>query len=127
MAIIKYFLMTMLFFVLIGSVAGFAYQMETEKQENVADIDNQILELERMKRGYEAKALRHEDQAERLQFDHDTWLEAKRHMQLADENREMAKRIQAEIDRLKARRLEILRQNGDNTLPPEGGDGFEDI
>jgi len=62
-----------------------------------------------------------------MQFEDRTWLEARRHWQLAEENREMAARIQVEIDRLKVRRLEILRRNGENTLPPKGGDGFEDI
>lgn len=112
-------------------VSIFSAQIPLETQESlqamVADIDDQILQLEELKRGYIAKALRHEDQAERMQFEHDYYLEAKKHMELAAENREMAARIQVEIERLKEKRLRILRENGDTLLPPKGGDGFEDI
>ena len=120
----------MTFFVFILGVDGFPrdkVSIDDQIEQQVAEIDDQIQELEAMKRGYISKALRHEDQAERMQFEDRTWLEARRHWQLAEENREMAARIQVEIDRLKVRRLEILRRNGENTLPPKGGDGFEDI
>ena len=127
---VRYFFITISFFILIWGVDGFAERkssIDDQIEQQVADIDDQIQELEAMKRGYISKALRHEDQAERMQFEDRTWLEARRHWQLAEENREMAAKIQVEIDRLKVRRLEILRRNGDNMLPPKGGDGFEDI
>lgn len=89
-------------------------------QNKLRDIDDQIRELEEKKRGYLAMALRHEDQAERLQFEEHWFLEAKRHMELADENRQAASEIQKEIDRLKALRTRILQENG-------AGDGFEDL
>lgn len=99
-----------------------------EIREEIADIDSQIEELERVKRGYEAKAIRHEDQAERLQFRGGLMLEVRRHWELAAENREMAQRVQEEIDALKKRRMMLLRYNGnEGRLPPPGGDGFEDI
>src|SRR3989344_5839035 len=74
----------------------------------VQQLDRDIRELQEMKRGYEARALRHEDEAERLQFDDQTYLETRRHLQLAAENREKAEEIQKEIDRLQQekRRLE---------------------
>jgi hypothetical protein len=132
--LIRCFLMTLFFFFLLNGVGGFCstkkqIPIETEESgaQEVADIDEQILELENMKRGYIAKALRHEDQAERMQFENSMWLEARRHWELAAENRQMAARIQVEIDRLKAKRLQILRENGDTMLPAKGGDGFEDI
>lgn len=78
--------------------------------EQVAEIDRQIQELERIKRGFDAKVLRHEDYAERLQFQDRSYLEAKRHIELADENREKSKRTQDEIDRLKAERKRLLAE-----------------
>ncbi len=102
-------------------------ESEQTGAEQLADIDDQIEKLEAMKRGFEAKALRHEDQADRQQFNKEQWLEVRRHWQLAEENRQKAARVQVDIDRLKKKRLEILRENGDDQLPAKGGDGFEDI
>ena len=79
----------------------------TQKNTKVQQIDEQIQELEDMKRGFEAKALRHEDQADRLQFDDQTYLEMRRHNQLAAENRAKAAAVQKEIDRLKAERAKL--------------------
>jgi len=95
-------------FVLIFGVCT-AKTIPLQVQEQVADIDDQILELQEMKRGFEARALRHEDQAERLQFDPKWNLETRRHLQLADENRQKAARVQKEIDRLKAKRAKLLQ------------------
>ncbi len=89
-------------------------------QLQLQEIDDQIRELEEIKRGFEAKALRHLDQAQRKQFRERYYLEAKRHFELAEENEQAAEAVQVEIDRLKKRRRQILQQNG-------AGDGFEDI
>ena len=70
-------------------------------------IDRQIEELTRLKRGYEAKASRHEDQAERLQFEDRSTLEARRHVQLAAENREKASILQQEIDKLSLEKAKL--------------------
>ncbi len=80
-----------------------------EIQAQVSEIDRQISELEGMKRGFEARALRHEDQAQRLQFEDRAVLETRRHMELADENRAKASRVQQEIDRLKAERSKLIK------------------
>lgn len=115
------------FFLLFSS--GDLYSALSKKtQMEIEDLNAQIEELEETKRGYEAKAIRHEEQAERLQFEERWFLEAKRHFELAEENREMAKRVQWEIDQLKKRRMLLLRKNGiDERLPPPGGDGLEDM
>jgi hypothetical protein len=60
-----------------------------------------------MKRGFEARALRHENQAERLQFDDQAYLETRRHNQLAEENRAKAAAVQKEIDRLQSEKKKI--------------------
>ena len=74
----------------------------------VAEIDRQIQELEDMKRGYEGRARRHEDQAERLQFQDQAYLETRRHLELADENRAKAAKAQQEIDRLQKEKQKLL-------------------
>lgn len=75
-------------------------------------LDEEIEKLEEMKRGYESRALRHDNQAERLQFENRNFLEARRHMELADENRAKAAKIQIEIDRLEAKRQKLLNKSG---------------
>jgi len=78
----------------------------------LVEIDAKIRELTEMKQGYEARALRHENQAERLQFEDKAFLEARRHIQLAQENRQKAAKIQEEIDRLQEKRETLLRKMG---------------
>lgn len=78
----------------------------------VATIDQELVELEEMKRGFEGRALRHENQAERLQFIDRDMLEARRHWQLADENRAKAGAVQAQIDTLLKQKEMLLQQLG---------------
>src|SRR3989344_2752800 len=92
-----FFLTFAMFLILWGF---FAYTEENIPR--IEQIDQAIQELEEMKRGYESRALRHENQAERLQFDDQTYLETRRHLELADENRAKAAAVQKEIDRLQA-------------------------
>lgn len=103
----KTFLTTLSFFLLVW---GFwAYPAESTKTSiQVEQIDAQIKQLEDMKRGFEAKALRHEDQAEWLQFKEEAALEVRRHQQIAQENRDKAAEVQKQIDLLKARRQKLL-------------------
>jgi hypothetical protein len=75
----------------------------------VAEIDRQLGELEAMKKGFEARALRHEDQAQRLQFEDRALLETRRHYELADENRAKAEKVQQEIDRLQVEKRKLLQ------------------
>ena len=89
-------------------------------QEQVSILDDQIRDLEEMKRGFEAKALRHDDQALRLQFNQEWNLEVRRHLELAEENRQKAALVQQEIDRLQAIRKRLIGEYG-------GQDGFEDL
>jgi hypothetical protein len=91
------FLWTYSFFLLIWVLAA-------SSSPEIQKIDAEIEQLENMKRGYEARALRHEDFAEYLQFDQQAVLETRRHLQIADENRNKAALVQKEIDRLKEKR-----------------------
>jgi hypothetical protein len=78
---------------------AFVY-MGVSKEQKIQQIDAEIAELEQIKRGYEAKALRHESQAQYLQFENRAWLEARRHQEMAEENRAKAAYIQEKIDTL---------------------------
>ncbi len=75
--------------------------------EEIQKIDGELQELAEMKRGYEARALRHENQAEYLQFDQQQVLETRRHLQIAQENRDKAALIQERIDRLNAKKQQL--------------------
>lgn len=125
--LLRIFIITMSFFFAIAAIDVCA-DLPKKVQEQLSILDQQIMELEEVKRGYVAAATRHEEQAERLQFDDQAYLETRRHIELADQNWEMAARVQQEIDRLKIQRIQILRKYGvEEKLPPPGGDGFEDI
>lgn len=78
------------------------------QQEQIQTIDAQIEELEEKKRGYEGAALRHEDYAQRQQFQDQVFLESRRHLQLAEEKRQKAQAVQQEIDDLQEERSKIL-------------------
>ena len=53
-------------------------------QDQIDQIDAQIKELKEMKRGYEARAIRAENQADRLQFEEHFVLETRRYYRIAD-------------------------------------------
>lgn len=105
MSIKKIFFTTFSFFLLIWSFSLYSAHNYMEIQK----LDAQIEELEGMKRGYEGRALRHENQAEYLQFEQQAVLETRRHLQIAEENRNKAILVQKEIDRLKVRRDKLQK------------------
>ena len=99
----RVFLVTFAFFLVLWGFSAFS----VSKSEEIQQLQGQIKELESMKRGYEARALRHENQAEYLQFDQQAVLETRRHLQFSQENRNKAKLVQEEINRLNERRLKL--------------------
>jgi len=78
-----------------------------KKMTELESIDSQLEELEEMKRGFDSRALRHDNQAEYLQFDQQANLETRRHLEIAEENRQKAALVQQRIDALKARREQL--------------------
>ena len=82
-----------------------------DQVNQIEQLDAQIKELKEMKRGYESRAIRAEDQADRLQFEDHFYLETRRYYRIADENRAKAAKIQEEIDRLEAQKAELLKKN----------------
>jgi chromosome segregation ATPase len=79
--------------------------------ERIEKIDVQIEQLKEQKRGFEGRAIRAENQADRLQFNDEFGLEARRLYRIADENREKAAKVQQEIDRLEAEKAQLIREN----------------
>jgi hypothetical protein len=79
-------------------------------QEQVDEINAHIKELQEMKRGYEGRAIRAEDQADRLQFEDDFVLETRRYYRIAEVNREKAAKVQEEIDRLEAEKAKLEKK-----------------
>lgn len=91
------------FFILLWNFAGYP----SGKAAEIEKIDTEIQQLEQMKLGFEGRALRHENQAEYLQFNDEAVLETRRHLQLAAENWRKAAQAQERIDDLKARKKEL--------------------
>ena len=83
-------------------------------QDQIEQIDAQIKELKEMKRGYNARAIRAEDQADRLQFEDHFVLETRRYYRIAEENRAKAAKIQEEIDRLEAQESRAVKKSSAN-------------
>jgi len=79
-------------------------------------IEKHINELEEMKRGYESKAIKYANQAERLQFVSSELQTAKKYWILADKNKKIAEKLQKIIDDLKATKSN-MNQNNLETLP----------
>ncbi|MES2273967.1 MAG: hypothetical protein V4487_07225, partial [Chlamydiota bacterium] len=94
----RMFFLTLSFFFILWSLVGFAEDVALRGNfltppiaiTRLQEIDQQIRELEGMKRGFESRALRHENLAEYLQFDDKANLETRRHLQIAEENRAKA-------------------------------------
>lgn len=92
------------------AVSAFAWGEPTGgNQAKVKQIDSQIEELKEMKRGYESRAIRAENQADRLQFEQQFTLETRRFYELAEENRVKAQKVQDEIDKLEAEKARLLK------------------
>ncbi|HSX10727.1 MAG TPA: hypothetical protein VLF94_03300 [Chlamydiales bacterium] len=101
----RIFLLTFSFFLMLWSFAGYSVNRESK----IEQINTEIERLEGIKRGYEAKALKHEDQAQYLQFNDRALLEQKRHIQLAEEYRIKVARTQYQIDLLNAQKEKLLK------------------
>jgi hypothetical protein len=94
-------------FILFASIkTAFLTSNTTERQ--IQEIDGKIDELRKMKRGYEAKALQHESMGQRLQFVEKELLTAKKHWQLADKNRQIARKIEYDIEAYEQKKQELV-------------------
>ncbi|HEU64423.1 MAG: hypothetical protein KR126chlam4_00950 [Candidatus Anoxychlamydiales bacterium] len=85
---------------------------KSSQYHSIEDIDKKINELEEMKRGYESKAIKQVNQAQRLQFIEGELQAAKRYWRAAEDNRKIVTRIQKEIDELKIERMKLQKKKG---------------
>jgi hypothetical protein len=118
MSVNKTFFITFVFFIAIflifNSSKGFAFKSvayEKSYQNEINEIDNKIDKLENLKKGYEAEAIKHNNIAQRLQFQNGELQTAKKHWKIADENSRISLRIQKEIDALKIKKEKILKEH----------------
>ena len=85
------------------------------KNDKILIIEKQINELEEMKRGYESKAIKYANQAERLQFVSRELQTAKKYWVLAEENKQIADKLQKKIDDLKLTKSNMKQKNSGST------------
>ncbi len=78
-------------------------------QQEVEALDAQIEELIEEKEGAESRAIRHEDEAMRWQFQERRFSDAREAWRKADIEREKEQEIQEEIGTLKKKREQILK------------------
>ncbi len=111
------------FFVALALVVGasgfFSLSAGNATEDQVEMIDAQIAQLEDRKRGFESRALKHENYAEYLQFNQRAVLETRRHLQLADENWAKAAQVQQEIDKLQIRRQKLISKGEEPPAPSD--------
>lgn len=105
MGLKRFFFMTFSFFLILWGFSGYTASNSVEIQK----IEGEIKQLEEMKRGYESKALKHDDMATYMQFDSKAVLETRRHLQMAEENRNKAALVQQQIDRLNAKKQQLQK------------------
>ncbi len=81
-------------------------------KNEVAEIEKEIDKLQNQRNLYLAKATRLQNQGDRLQFENNNLIDARRAWQQAQIHREIATRIQEEIDQLENKKQKILESNG---------------
>ncbi|MBS0626507.1 MAG: hypothetical protein JSS32_10705 [Verrucomicrobia bacterium] len=117
MKLAKVFFVTMGFFLILSALLAVRHQTHflmadnsSQIDQQIEQIDREIAELEDMKRGYEARAIRHENLGQMQQSESKYTLETRRHYQLAEQNREIAEKIQLDIDRLQEKKQALLKK-----------------
>lgn len=75
----------------------------------IAEIDNEIKELEKMRAGLQGKISKYENKAQRIQFQN-RLQEAKRYWQAAEEAKKVVKEINVQIDVRKKEKRALLEQ-----------------
>lgn len=91
---------------------------EGDWRAELRSIDQEIDKLTNQRNLYLAKATRFQNQGDRLQFEHNDLIDARRAWQQAQIHREIATRIQEEIDALQIRRAKLIEAHG-GSVPAE--------
>lgn len=124
-----YFKLLALFFFSLLSTSPLIALVKEQPAENwkieVQSIDQAIERLTDLRNKELARASRSQNQGDRLQFNNQNLVDARRYWNEADASREIAARYQQEIDQLQSRKQEILRQqrtypkNSNKSTPSE--------
>ena len=94
-----------------------AHVTKPKWQAQVDELDEEITRLSNQRNLYLAKATRFQNQGDRLQFDRNNLIDARLAWQQAEINREIAARIQQEIDILEQKRAKILTDHKIKSYP----------
>ncbi len=86
-------------------------------RQDVAGIDAAIDKLTNLKNLELAKAARAQNQGDRLQFNSQNLMDARRYWNDADTSQEIAARYQEEINKLELLKQEILKKHGIDYTP----------
>ena len=84
-------------------------------QEEVAGIDKQIGQLQDLQDRYKSSVERNINNAMRWQFQNENYLDARRAWDQAAQEKQKIREIQDQIDDLKRRRNQILKEHGQPT------------
>jgi len=84
-------------------------------QQEVQELDRLINRLTNRRNLEMAKATQAQNQGDRLQFQHNQLLDARRAWDQADTHREIAARLDEEIIKLEAKKFQILNEHGIKT------------
>ncbi|MBI5274577.1 MAG: hypothetical protein HY860_05945 [Chlamydiales bacterium] len=87
-----------------------AKESQLQQQQQLDYLDDQIKRLENERDTYKAKAVRAQDQGDRLQFENGMLTDARRYWQFADACNEIAAKIDQQITLLKKQRSELIKQ-----------------
>lgn len=92
-------------------ISDYAQEEVLDWQTELKQIDEEIKHAEDLKNRYLAAANRAEDEGMRWQFQQHQKQEAKRAYKRAEDKRHAAQMMQARIDALKARKMQILQEH----------------
>ena len=84
-------------------------------QEEVAGIDKQVGQLQDLQDRYKSSANRNVNSAMRWQFQNENYLDARRAWDQAAQEKQKIREIQDQIDDLRRRRDQILKEHGQST------------
>ena len=84
-------------------------------QDEVAEIDKQIGQLQDLQDRYKSSAERNVNNAMRWQFQNENYLDARRAWDQAAQEKQKIRELQDQIDDLRRRRDGILKEHGQST------------
>jgi len=90
---------------------------DPEWKKEVDEIDEQIRKLVNQRNLHLSRATRYQNQGDRLQFNHQNLIDARMAWQQAEINREIAARLQQEIELLEQKRQKILDRHHVKNYP----------